>query len=235
MSYSTSHEIHEYLQGACLAVCHEYVILCQRRADDDKRQILIETREIDLCMRVARYFGASAHLAAQGTNDIDIIVDGPTIRAEVKYFPSPARAWSDQANHKDWDWLLATSSANREFNKRAWIVFFPSTAFHKFTACVSVTRSQGDRFAISDFAPFAPFVEPELPANGVNQRLRYKAAAQIPRNSVIQLPGGKRVLARIVGDFTHPLWAVIYTRIAGAPAAQVMPATIAINDVAIVL
>jgi hypothetical protein len=33
-------------------------------------------------------------LAAQGTNDIDIIVDGPTIRAEVKYFAPPAPAWA---------------------------------------------------------------------------------------------------------------------------------------------
>jgi hypothetical protein len=234
MSYSTSHEIQEYLQGACLAVCHEYVILCQRRADEDKRQILIETREIDLCMRIARYFGASAHLAAQGTNDIDIIVDGPTIRAEVKYFPSPARAWSDQANHKDWDWLLATSNTNREFNKRAWIVFFPSTAFHKFTACVSVTRSHNNQFSLSDFAPFAPIVEPEIPPTGANQRLRYKPVEEIDRTSVIQVPGGKRVLARIVGDLTHPLWAVIYTRIAGPPAAVAVP-TIAINNDAIVL
>ncbi|MGH7983511.1 MAG: hypothetical protein ACREFF_10275 [Candidatus Udaeobacter sp.] len=229
MSYSTSHEIHEYLKAASLAVCHEYKLLCQRRSEEAKRQILLETREIDLCMRIARYFGASAHLAAQGTNDIDIIVDGPTIRAEVKYFPSPARAWSEQVNRKDWDWLLATSNTNREFNKRVWIAFFPSTAFRKFTSCVSVTRGHNDRFSLLDFAPFAPFVEPELPPHGVNQRLRYKPVAQILRMSTIQLPGGKRVLARIVGDFTHPLWSVVYTRIAGLPVVAAPP-TIAITD-----
>lgn len=228
MSYSTSHEIHEYLKAACLAVCHEYVLLCQRRADSAKRKILLQTREIDLCMRIARYFGASAHLAAQGTNDIDVIVDGPTIRAEVKYFPSPARAWSERANRKDWDWLLDTSNTNREFNKRAWIVFFPSTSFRKFTSCISVPRSHNDRFSLLDFAPFTPFVETEMPPHGVNQRLRYKPSDQIPRTSTIQLPGGKRVLARIIGDFTHPLWAVVYTRISALPVAAATP-TIAIT------
>lgn len=227
MSYSTTHEVHEYLKGACLSVCHEYVLRCQHRTERHKREILIKTREIDLCAQIAAYFGSAAHLAAQGTNDKDIIVDGPTIRAEVKYFPSPARAWNDL--HGDWDWLLATSSANKEFSKRAWVVFFPSILLRTFPSCVSISRSHNDRFSSLDFAPFAPFVEPEMPPHGVNQRLRYKTVEQIPRVSVIQLPGGKRVLAQTAGDFTHPLWAMIYTRVPAVPAA-VAPPTIAITD-----
>ncbi len=227
MSYSTPHTAREYLKAACLSVCHDYSLRCQHRNDARKKLIVSETREIDLCSKIASFFGASAHLAAQGTDDIDLIIDGPTIRAEVKYFLPPAVAWT--AIRDDWDWLLAPSNANNEFDKRAWIAFFPSISWHRFTACLSVTKGHGNQFSLLDFAPFTPFTQTEMPANGTNQRLCYKPVDLRLRDSVIQLPGGKRVRVEIVGDFTHPIWCAVYTRIPGAFAAVEVP-TVTIDD-----
>ena len=176
------------------------------------------------------FFGATAHLAAQGTHDIDFIVYGPTIRAEVKYFPSPARAWAN--NRDDWDDLLAINNVGNEFAKRAWILFLPSISFRRFANCVSVPKSHGTRFSSRDFAPFSPFVDAVMPVQGINQQLRYKPVGQVPRNSIIQMPGGRRVLAQLVGSLTHPLWAVIYTRVVGIPQAP-QPVVIPINDDAV--
>lgn len=143
MGYSTPHHAREFLVGASLAVVHDYQLRCQRRATSDKKALLGSTREIDLCSRLGAYFGPNAHLAAQGTNDIDLVVTGPTIRVEVKYFRPPARQWAILKD--DWDWLLATSNTNDEFRRRAWVVFWPSATadMYKFTNCLSVTRKPG--------------------------------------------------------------------------------------------
>lgn len=209
MAYSTPHHAREFLLAASLAVVHDFTLRCQRRSVADKKALLASTREIDLCSRLASFFGPVAHLAAQGTNDIDLVVAGPTIRAEVKYFRPPARQWASLRD--DWDWLLAVPNANDEFRKRAWVVFWPSVAsgMYTFTNCLSVTRSHGPQFSLDDFAPFAPYAEPEMPANGQNQRLRFK---EPDRLAILQIPNGKRVRVDIVGSHTSPLWCAIYTR-----------------------
>jgi hypothetical protein len=61
-----------------------------------------------------------------------------------------------------------------------------------------------------DFAPFSPYAEPELPANGANQRLKFKTP---PRASLLSMPQGKRVRVDIIGARTDPLWCCIYTRV----------------------
>jgi len=216
MSYSTPHGVREYVVAACLRINHEYVLHCQRRARDDKRDILLSTREIDLCGRVTDFFGRAGHLAAQGiarhrANDIEIT--GPTIRCEAKFYrPSRtgggliAQQWVDH----DWQWLTEFENVNNEFNKRAWLVFWPSVDLFRFTQCLSITRSHGPRFCSNDFAPFMPFAEPRMPPHGVNQRLSYKN--EITQVSRISVPGGRRVRCDIIGSPTHPLWATIYTR-----------------------
>jgi len=192
-------------------VCQDYKIRCQRRARNDKIAILTDTREIDLCSRLASFFGPVAHLAAQGTDDIDLVIDAPTIRAEVKYF-KPTRAFSGQITH-DWEWLLATSNTNKEFKKRVWAVFWPSADLFTFPGCLTVTKGHGTQFSPKDFAPFLPYAEAEMPKNGNNQRLRFKKP---PQKSLITIPGGKRVRVDIVGFHGDPLWCAIYSRVVGA-------------------
>lgn len=225
MAYSAPHAVREYLAAACLGISHQYVVHCQRRTSGDKRRILLDLREIDLCALIARFFGASGHLAAQGVaaeNAADIEVDGPTIRAEVKYFrPSgtskgqtQARAWGQLDG--DWKWLLSATNNGGEFGKRAWVVFWPSISIFRFTHCLSVPKSHGAQYCRADFAPFVPYAVPELPANGVNQRLVFRAEPD--RTSVIQIPNGKRVRCDLIGYAEHPIWAAVYTRITPAEA-----------------
>ena len=101
MAYSTPHVAREFIFAASLRVCHHYVLTCQRLAKADKKLMLERTREIDLCSKLAEFFGPNAYLAAQGTNQIDLLVKGPTIQAEVKYFRPPARQWSNLTS--DWN------------------------------------------------------------------------------------------------------------------------------------
>lgn len=209
MGYRSPHHAREFLLGASLAVVHDYQLRCQRRTPKDKKRLLANTREIDLCARLASYFGPTANLAAQGTKDIDLAVTGPTIRAEVKYFRPPARHWASLCD--DWEWLLGVPNTNDEFAKRAWVVFWPSTAsgMYEFTQCLSVARSSGPRYAKVDFAPFVPYVEPFVRTSSSNERLRFKDPDRL---TLIQLSGGKLVRVDVVGYRTAPLWCAIYTR-----------------------
>ena len=161
---------------------------------------------------MSSFFGSAGHLAAQGTTDVDLIVKGPTIRAEVKFLAPPSSNWLGVGSagvKADWDWLLDCANNGDEFRKRAWVVFWPSTSLHKFTQCLTVSRGAGTQFSLLDFAPFAPYAEPEMPANGINQRLIFKTPSKL---SLLALPGGKRVRVDIVGGTRAPVWAAVYTR-----------------------
>ena len=212
MAYTSPHSVREYLVAASLRVVHQSILHCQARSKDWKKDYLSNLREIDICAQLADYFGSSARLAAQGNSDIDLVVKGPTLRAEVKYFRPPAVAWTSASVKKDWDWLLNCSTAGDEFRKRAWLVFWPcaSAGMFKLTNCLSVSRSHGTQFSLEDFAPFATYATPEMPANGQNQRLRFH---NYPRESYVSLHGGKTVRVDLVGSHTHPLWCAIYTRV----------------------
>jgi hypothetical protein len=221
MGYSTPHEAREYFAAAALFICHDYVIRCQRRQTKDKKLLLKSAAEIDLCARLAAPFGPTTSLAAQGklqSNSIDLIVSAPRLRAEVKYFRPPARNWSQVK--KDWTWLLSCTSAGGEFKKRAWVVFWPSVELYAFTNCLSVPKTHGTQYSLLDFAPFAAYAEPEVPANGTNQRLRFK---QPERTSILSLPGGKAVRVEVVGNISDPLWCAVYSRcVAGKATAGVI-------------
>jgi hypothetical protein len=104
MAYTSPHTVREFLSAAALQVVHDCVIRCQHRTARDKKALLKSTREIDLCARLAAFFGAVAHLAAQGisaSSEPDLAVAGPTIRAEVKYFRPPARNWADLTRDRE--------------------------------------------------------------------------------------------------------------------------------------
>ena len=211
MAYTTPHHVREYLKAACLGVCHEYAFRCLGKNAAQKRQLVGKTTEMDLHARVGAFFGAPAFLSAQGRSVRELIVEAPTIRAEVKFFRPPAKAWTNLKD--DWDWLLSVTNNGREFRKRAWIVFWPSKSVASFTNCVSVTKSMGNRFASADYAPFSPYVEPMMPKTGVNERLAFKTEKNIPRWTLLNLPNGKRVLVEIVGSVNHPVWCAIYSRL----------------------
>ena len=233
MGYSTPHEAREYLVAAALRVCHEYVLWCQRRSHADKRAYLREVNEIALCARVADYFGSTARIYAQGVSKIDIEVAGPTISAEVKYFRPPARSWASL--QRDWNWLLGLSNTNQDFRKRAWLVFWPSSAsgMFTFTNCLSVTRGHGAQYSLSDFAPFSPYAQPAMPNQGLNQKLEFKQPSPV---TILEIPGGKAVRVDIVGATTHPIWCAVYTRVVGPHAGQApAPATIQLNDAPIAI
>jgi hypothetical protein len=212
VGYKTPHTAREFLLAGALFICHDYKIRCQRRSVALKKELLRQTREIDLCARLAGFFGPTAQIAAQGMTGkkkVDLVVNGPTIRAEVKYFKD-AQSFDGKIK-RDWEWMLATANTNKEFDKRCWVVFWPSAAadMFTFTNCLSVPKSHGAQYACSDYAPFIPFVEPFLPPNGNLQHLRFRVP---PRESLIKIPGGKKVRVDIVGDTTDPLWCSIYSR-----------------------
>jgi hypothetical protein len=209
VGFRTPHSARAYIHAAALFICQDYKIRCQRRARAHKIALLDETREIDLCSRMAAFFGPVAHLAAQGSKDVDLIVTGPTIRAEVKYFNS-AQQFSGPIS-RDWTWLLSTANTNDEFDRRVWAVFWPSSELFRFTQCLSVPKSHGNNYSHSDYAPFLPFAEPEMPENGVNQRLRFRKP---PRTSLIVI-GGKKVRVDVVGFHSDPLWCAVYSRVVG--------------------
>jgi hypothetical protein len=166
---------------------------------------------VDLQARVGSFFGAAAFLSAQGRSIRDLIVAAPTIRAEVKFFRPPAQAWVNLKG--DWDWLLSVTNNGNEFRKCAWIVFWPGKSIATFPSCLAVTKSQENNFALTDYAPFAPFVETVMPQNGVNQRLVFKSEKNVSRMTLLRLPNGKRVMVEIVGSVNHPVWCAIYSRL----------------------
>lgn len=220
LSYSTPHPARIYLIAAALRINHQCIVHCQARSVRWKKDFIESTRESDLCARLADYFGLTGHLAAQSPiqNLVDLDVKGPAIRAEVKYLRS-SQAWTSIVNarekgiKKDWDWLLACSSGNDEFKKRAWVVFWPSAAsgMFSFQDCISLTKSHGNQFASSDFAPFAPLVDVGTTTGGTSHKLSFRNAPS--RLSIIKMPGGKRVRLDLVGSTLNPVWCGVYTRV----------------------
>jgi hypothetical protein len=151
MSYWTPHHVREYLFATCLRINHEYILHCQRRTPAVRMEILTGTYEIDLCGRLADFFGRAGHLVAQGQASSSTVT-GPSIRCEVKFFrpfvkgaQSVARSWLPDLC-RDWTWLLKPTNNGAEFSKRAWVALWPSTELFKFTNCLSVKKSFAPRY-----------------------------------------------------------------------------------------
>jgi hypothetical protein len=209
MSYSSPHAVREFLVSACLFVNHDFCLRCQRRTEKDRRKIIASTYEIDLCARIASLLGTSCSLAAQGRAARDLVNSAPVFDVEAKYLFNHRNPWEKVKG--DWDWLLARSNTNRDFQKRAIIYFWPSTTLYTLTSCVTVPLGHGQQYSKNCFAPFLPYSEAEMPANGNYQRLRFNdIESQGPFG--IQVPGGKRVRLDLVGARTHPIWCAVYTR-----------------------
>lgn len=210
MAYTSPHTARDYLFAACLQINHELVVRCSGMSQDDTKKFLKTLMEIDLCARLASFFGFTGLLSAQGRSEYDLIVKGPTIRAEVKYM-RPRVQWAQLK--EDWDWLLNTTNNGGEFKKRAWVLFVPSTKddMHKFTNLTSVPRSHGDRYSLANFAPLVPVVEAEMPPTGRRQRLAFKNT--VPQSALITFHGGKTVRLDVVGSKDHPMWCLLYTRV----------------------
>jgi len=204
MVYTTPHHLREYLMGACLGINHAYRTWCEDREEDDQRQFLTATREIDLCARLATYFGTTCHLNAQGRKAPDLVNDRPAFEVQVKYLVRKRSNWPQ--TRKDWVWL---QSAPGDGGDKALILFWPSTSLYKFTNCLSVTKSHGKQYSQLDFAPFVPYATVEVPPKGIHQRLTFKTPDRRP----LELPGSFGVRVDIVGLQEHPIWAVIYTRL----------------------
>jgi hypothetical protein len=218
MGYNTPHDARDFFKAAAMFTCHQVILRCQRRPTPKlRRQELDEIREIDLCAMTASHFGSSAHLAAQGTDGVDIDIFSPTLRAEVKY-PHGSQAYSSFKKDKngvkrqvgvrrDWDTLLTKTNTGDEFRKFAWIVFWPSVKYYAFTDRLSVGK-RSKHYSREEYAPFLPCAVPAGRRNG--EKLVWAAPAL--REYKLSLAGGKAVQVDIVGSPEHDLWAMVYTR-----------------------
>jgi hypothetical protein len=175
------------------------------------RSILLEsTYEIDVHARVASYFGPSANISAQGRDDIDVQVRGPTLSAEVKYLMGKRNDYPQI--DKDWSgFLLRLTGANNELERNAWVVFLPSIELYRVTDCVSVPKGHGAQYSMRDYAPLCPFAEPIKYKSSETSKLDWRSP--IERLQVITMPGGKDVRVDMVGSPKDPLWAMVYTRL----------------------
>lgn len=207
MGYTTSHDAHDFFCAAAMLCCHQVNLRCQRRATKHQLNLLKSLREIDLCSIMTKSLGETAHLAAQGTDDIDIMMSSPVLRAEVKYLRPGPQLWSEVK--KDWDWLLSLNNTNGEFRKNAFVIFWPGTHLYDFTKCVCMPKcSTANTYGRARFAPFVPYADP------VKKKKIYHLSFRNPigRSWQISLPKGKAVKAALVGDLDHFMWAVVYTR-----------------------
>jgi hypothetical protein len=204
MGYTTPHTGREYLKAAALRVCHDYMLRAQYRSVEHKQDLLRETREIDFCAQLGWFFGPSAYLSAQGTSEEDLVVEGPTIRCEVKFLRPPARAWD--VVEKDWNWLLGLTGANDEFLKNGFIIFWPGPELHPQKTCVTLPAETDGTYSKSRLAAMLPLIDI------AGSTVTWKAEALIPRQSFLIMPGGKRIRCDIIGTPSHPVWACLYTR-----------------------
>lgn len=219
MPHSSPHRAADYIAAASLRVIHEFSSRARYRSVNWQKNELTRLREIDICAGLAQFFGPSSRLAAQGIggpDGIDLVVRGPTIRCEVKYFRPRARQWAGQIT-RDWEWLLGAQNVGHEFRKRCWVVFWPSTRLFNFTQCLGIPLQDSSRqYAPADYLPFLPYAEPVVGPYAVNERLQFRVPdLGARRECVIRMFGGRCVRLRVVGDFTFPLWAVVYERIVG--------------------
>jgi hypothetical protein len=220
MAYTSPHHGREFLKAAALGVCHHYQVRVQYRSTTDRRRIIMnETAEIDVCGRLAGYFGANAYLSAQGVTGADVIVDGPTLKAEVKFLRRNRTPWNEVMT--DWNTLRDLDSVNEGFRKNGFLVFFPSktyaTSGKYITSFVSIPRSKldGNRevYCTRDFAPLMPYMDAETTVGHVRQRLFINKSE---RTSIIYAGtnlGTRPVRADLVGKVTDPVWCILYTRI----------------------
>lgn len=213
MAYTTEHHAREWLGAAALMVCHDYNLRCQYLPTQYKQQLLSEAFEIDLHARLASFFGPAATIAANGQEELDVVVSAPTLNAEVKYLMAKRNGYKDQIADKDWAWLLGYTSANSNFERNAWVVFLPSVDLYSVTECISVPKGHGQQYSLQDFAPLCPFVEPCKYASSESHKLVWRSS--IERLQAIVLPGGKAVRVDLIGSPNDYLWAMVYTRIVG--------------------
>ncbi len=204
MGYSTPHHGRDYVKAACLAICHDYRVRAYRLSEEQQRKLLEETREIDLCARVASFFGPTAHLAAQGNSDVDVVVTAPRLNIEVKYVRRKCSQWSEIK--KDWAWLLEPTNVNKNFRKNFWVVFFPSTNLYDLTNCITVPHDP------TEHVPFRPVMEIGAYGNGSPKPIFRVAPTRLAVTQVGDGKKKKRVRTDVIGSVDDPLWCVLYSR-----------------------
>lgn len=207
------------MKAAALAVVHQFTLACQRKQVEEKKELLLQKREIDFNARLAMFFGTEASISAQGVKDSDLRIKSPTIVAELKYC-RPNKAQTQPVNScsqvidKDWKWLLRINAAGEAFKKSAWVVFFPSIKLFDFHQCFQIPneRLQNGLLQFQDYAPFVGLVSPmaQYPS-----RLEY---IQQPwaRDVVLRRAGvGSpiRVRRQIIGNRTQPIWGLVFSRV----------------------
>jgi hypothetical protein len=219
MSYATPHHAHEFMKAAGLAVVHQFALACQRRQIEEKKDLLLRTREIYFNAQLAMFFGPEASISAQGTKGSDLRIKSPTIEAELKYCrpnkaqTQPVNSWS-QVIDKDWNWLLRINAAGDAFKKSVLVVFFPSVNLFEFHQCFQIPtgRLQNGQLQVANYAPFVRLVSPmaQHPT-----RLEYTHQPW-ERDVVLRRAGVGapiRVRRQMIGARNQPVWALVFSRV----------------------
>ena len=215
MSYTTPHSAHEWFKASALHVCHHFRLLGLRDNAEQRKAILKRLLEIDLCSKMAAFFGAETYLGAQGNNNRDLEVQSPRLDAEVKYFgPDLKNSWASGNLQKDWKWLRE-DLPNASYSKAAFVIFWPSTEFYQFTDCVSLPKPAGNQtdYKIETIAPFACFTRGEDRPGAGKQKLVLLETNDVCRRAYIQYRHNATVLFEMVALPTDLIWATIYSRV----------------------
>lgn len=226
MSYTTPHHAHEFMKSAALAIVHQFAMACQRRAAEDKKDLLLRQREINFNARLGAFFGPEASISAQGVSDSDLIVKAPVLEVELKYCrpnpkqTGPVNGWGGV--WKDWQWLLQLPAAREKFAKTAWVVFLPSRKLFSFHSCFRVPKKKQAAGA-PPRANYAPFVELVAPIPSHPSQLRYTTGPW-ERDCVLLRHGSVgapvRIRRQMVGDPDQPIWGLVLSRVARSEAAE---------------
>jgi hypothetical protein len=198
MAYTVPHSAREFIVAATKMVCHDMQVRSMWLSERYRRNLVTNTREIDLCSGMTRFFGPTAYLAAQGTNDADLIIDGPTAEVEVKWVRERKCSWAEY--EKDWNWLLGLANVNGNFRKKAFVAFWPNTDLYTLADTFQPPRDVDSnvKASLALALSFDPTVAYDI--NG-------------DQTVYTKLPQGKRVRADRVFGHTNAIWAVVYTRV----------------------
>ena len=205
------------MKAAALAIVHQYVLAFRGKQRSVVRELLLRKKEIDFNARLALFFGPEASISAQGVKDVDLHLNTPILRVELKYLrlntkeKQPVNHWSGVM--KDWRWLIGHKNENGNvFRQSAWVVFLPSKTLFAFHSNFQVPGKRLVNGQIID-ADYAPFLKLVAPISTDQTKLQYEAG-KWARDVLLRKARTKLLVRReIVGNPDHPIWCLVFSRV----------------------
>jgi hypothetical protein len=202
------------MKAASLAIVHQYFLAYRQKTIAQKQELLLARREIDFNSSLALFFGPEASISAQGVSSIDLELSNPILKVEIKYLRRNKTTTQPVNKHtgvmKDWNWLLRRSSQGFEFKQCSWVVFLPSKDIFDFHSNFQVPQGGANGPpAVSSYAPFLGLVRPDPIAQ---TQLAYRSGT-FPREAILRRTNpAARVYREVVGNPSHPVWCLIFSR-----------------------